>query len=90
MNRGRLLQPYCNPSAEQFVNPLLYFVLHVREEVRVDIKGDGDVGISECLLNHLGVGADREHQGAQVCLRSWKRMSGSPAHRQQIAGFAGN
>ena len=62
-HRSCLLQAYCNPSAEQFVYLLRYFVLHVRQEVRVGIKGDGDVGMSECLLNHLGVGADREHQG---------------------------
>ena len=31
--------------------------------MRVGIKSDGEVGMSECLLNHLGVGADREHHG---------------------------
>jgi hypothetical protein len=31
--------------------------------VRVYVQGDRHVGMSECLLNHLGVGADRQHQG---------------------------
>ena len=31
--------------------------------MRVDVQGDRHVGMSEGLLNHLGVGADREHQG---------------------------
>jgi hypothetical protein len=62
-HRSCLLQAYCNPSAEQFVYLLRYFVLHVRQQMRVGIKGDGEVGMSECLLNHLGVGADREHHG---------------------------
>ena len=62
-HRSCLLQAYCNPSAEQFVYLLRYFVLHVRQQMRVGIKGDDYVDMSECFLNHLGVGADREHQG---------------------------
>ena len=62
-HRSCLLQAYCNPSAEQFVYLLRYFVLHARQQMRVGIKSDGEVGMSECLLNHLGVDADREHHG---------------------------
>src|ERR687889_1658777 len=31
--------------------------------MRVGVKSDSDVCVSKCLLGHLGVGADREHQG---------------------------
>jgi hypothetical protein len=34
---GLLLQPYCNPSRVQFIYVLRYFVLHVGQEVRVDV-----------------------------------------------------
>jgi hypothetical protein len=83
MNRGCcLLQPYCNSSVEQFVYLVRGFVLHVGQQMRVSLKGDGDVGMSECLLNHLGVGADRQHQGgAGVTQVVEAGMSGSPARR---------
>ena len=63
MNRSLLLQPYCHQLGEQFVYLLRGFILHVGQQMRVGIKGDDYVGMSACLLNHLGVGADREHQG---------------------------
>jgi hypothetical protein len=62
-HRSCLLQAYCHQLGEQFVYLLRGFILHVGQQMRVGIKGDDYVGMSECLLNHLGVGADREHQG---------------------------
>src|SRR5918998_3666396 len=40
--RGRLLQPYCNPSTEGFLEGAGRAVLHVGEHVGVGIQGDGD------------------------------------------------
>jgi hypothetical protein len=39
--RGRLLQPYCNPSTEGFFEGACRAVLHVGEHVGVGVQGDG-------------------------------------------------
>jgi hypothetical protein len=45
-SRGRLLQPYCNASAEGFFEGAGGAVLHVGEHVGVGVEGDGDVGVT--------------------------------------------
>jgi len=45
--------------------------------------------MSECLLNHLGVGADREHQGGAGVpefVEAYVGQSGSPEERLEVAG----
>src|SRR5918997_187196 len=64
MNRGLLLQPYCYQVGEPFVYLLRGFVLHVGQRMRVGVKSDDYISVRERLLNHLGVGATRQHQGA--------------------------
>ncbi len=44
--RGRLLQPYCNASAEGFFEGAGGAVLQVGEYVRVGVEGDSDVGVT--------------------------------------------
>jgi hypothetical protein len=53
-------------------------VLHVRQYVRLGVHCVGDRGVSQHLLNYLGVYAFAERKVAAVCRRSCMRP-GSPA-----------
>jgi len=57
-------------------------LLHSRYCVIVGVKRDSDVRVPQHLGDDLGVGTPFASSSvAQVCLRSWKRMSGRPARR---------
>ena len=58
--------PTINPHAarEHLVELAVGFGLHGREDVRVGVERDADLGVSEPLLDHLGMDALREQSSA--------------------------
>ena len=63
---GFVHQPCSNASSARLTEHLLQglnrLLLHVREQVRVDVQGDADGGVSEHLGDDLGVDVLREQQ----------------------------
>jgi hypothetical protein len=54
-HRGRLLQPYCNPSTKGIVEGLGSMILHIGEQMRVRVQGDGYGSVAQHLGDYLGV-----------------------------------
>jgi hypothetical protein len=50
-----LLQPYCNPSAWGIFEGSGGVVLHVEEDVRVGVEGDGYGGVAKEFLRRSWV-----------------------------------